>query len=243
MITKNRLPNFFTQSLTKEPQYIDLHLHTIASDGLIKPKFLKEFLKSIPHLISITDHNSIASNLELHSTPEINIIPGIEVGCQDGFELLIYFQDISDLKHFYINYVEPFKNKYKITRTSRNYSYYLNKAQNYNCLLSIPHPAGVAHKNYLKNKSYIYQAIKQIDAIEIYNHAISEKKNEIAYQTQKNRNKLVTFGSDAHIKKEVLSFYKYQNNNFSKLSRVKKILYNCCSIVALFSKHLHHLLN
>ncbi|GAB6100544.1 hypothetical protein JCM16358_24230 [Halanaerocella petrolearia] len=243
MLEKTQLPNLFNKSKKQNIKYIDLHIHTIASDGLIETQFLIEFLQNKNHLISITDHNTIASALELYSIPEINIIPGIEVGCQDGFELLIYFKDISDLKSFYTTNVKPFKNKYKITRTKRDYSYYLQEARKYDCVISLPHPVGMAQKNYLNNKDYINQAIKEVDAIETYNHAISQKRNRLAQQLRNNQDKLATFGSDAHIEKEVLSFYKYQNCNFSKLAKAKKVLYNCCSIIALFGKHVHHLFN
>ncbi|AGB41593.1 putative metal-dependent phosphoesterase, PHP family [Halobacteroides halobius DSM 5150] len=243
MLEKNQLPNSFTQFLPKKTKYIDLHIHTTASDGLIKTDFLIKFLQDTPHLISITDHNAIEGNLELYFTPNINIIPGIEVGCKDGFELLIYFKDASDLQKFYRTNVKPFKNKYKITRTKQSYSYYLKQIQKYDAFVSLPHPAGLAQKNYLKNKSYIKQVINKIDAIETYNHALPQKRNLTAYEIRKKKEKFATFGSDAHIKKEILSFYRYQNNNFSKLSRIKKHLYNCCSAVALFGKHLHYLLN
>ncbi len=243
MLEKQKLGDFFSEFLTgAKKNYIDLHIHTKASDGLIDIEFLKEFLVDIPHLISITDHNTISSNVELYQTEGMNVVPGIEVGCKDGFEFLIYFQDINELIDFYNNHVKPFKNKNKITRTKQNYNYYLVAAREYNSLISIPHITGLAQKNYLKNKDYIHQVTAQVNAIETYNHTLSKKRNFIAKGVRKAKKKSATFGSDAHIKKEIISFFNYQNHNFSRSFYLKKNLYNLCSIIALFGKHIYQLL-
>ncbi|MCK8828158.1 PHP domain-containing protein [Natroniella acetigena] len=241
MISANNLPAFFDKfSPETSLQYIDLHIHTEDSDGLIKPKFIKDFLKNVPHLISITDHNSIKNNLKLCTTKNLNVVPGIEIGCKDSFEFLIYFDTAQELEDFYINSVEPFKNKYKITRTEKMYQFYLEEAKQYNSFISIPHIAGIAQKNYLKNKSYIKGVLQEVDALEIYNHAIPKNRNLIAQKLRKKEDKLATFGSDAHINKEIISFHNFQNN-FYEFSYYKKNFYNICSIVALFGKHLYHL--
>ncbi|WP_408955985.1 PHP domain-containing protein [Natroniella sp. ANB-PHB2] len=242
MINANDLPAFFDEfSSQASLEYIDLHIHTEDSDGLIKPKFLRNFLQHIPHLISITDHNSIKNNLKLCTTKNLNVVPGIEVGCKDSFEFLIYFKTAQELEDFYINSVEPFKNKYKITRTDKMYQHYLTEAKKYNSFISIPHIAGIAQKNYIKNKSYIKKALQKADGIEIYNHAVPKNRNLIAQKLRKQEDKLATFGSDAHINKEIISFHNFQNNKFRKFSYFKKNFYNICSIIALFGKHLSHI--
>ena len=152
MLETSQIANFFDPFLSEPKQYIDLHIHTKASDGLIDLNFLRKFLKNTSHLISITDHNEIKSNLELYNNSKINIVPGIEVGCKDGFELLIYFKTDTELIDFYNKNVKPFKNKYKIARTKQTHDYYLKQAEKYNCFISIPHIYGLAQKNYLNNK-------------------------------------------------------------------------------------------
>ncbi|WP_018247446.1 PHP domain-containing protein [Orenia marismortui] len=243
MLEKNKLSSFFNSFLQKKNKsYIDLHIHTNASDGIIDLQFLKNFLSNTPHLISITDHNEIRSNVKLYEAG-FNTIPAIEVGCQDGFEFLIYFNKLEELEKFYTNSVEPFKNKNKITRTNKDHTFYLHEARKYNSFISIPHIAGLAQKNYLKNKSYIHNITTQVDAIETYNHTLSKKRNAIARKVRKTKNKYATFGSDAHIKREITSFYNYQNSKFTKALYLKKNFYNLCSIIALFGKHLHHFLD
>jgi hypothetical protein len=244
MLEKNKISSFFDDFLIGTTHsYIDLHIHTNASDGLIDTEFLKEFLKDTPHLISVTDHNNIESNVALYESGAINIVPGIEVGCHDGFEFLIYFKEIKDLIDFYIKNVEPFKYRNKIARTKQSYDYYLKEARRYDSFISIPHIAGMAQKNYLKNKDYIYQITTKVDAIETYNHTLSKKRNFVASRIRKSKGKFATFGSDAHIKKEIISFYNYQNNNFNKSFYLRKNLYHLASIIGLFGKHLHHFLD
>ncbi|MCK8824469.1 PHP domain-containing protein [Fuchsiella alkaliacetigena] len=236
---KKSLPFFKSSLPSKAWSYLDFHLHTDDTDGLITTDFLKGFLKNKPHLISITDHNSINSCLELYSTPGLNIIPGIEVGCRDGFEFLIYFEKIEDLEKFYINSVEPVKHSYKIARTNAAYPYFLKEARKYDSFIVIPHIAGVAQKNYLQNKDYIHQVTAQVDGIETYNHSIPRSRNRKAKRVREIRGKFATFGSDAHIEQEVISFYKFQNSSFSKLAYFKKNIFNICAVLLLFGKHLH----
>lgn len=96
MISSIKLAPFF-QDFIQQSEYEnngffqDMHIHTPASDGFIKIEFLKQFLEDKKYLIAITDHNAIAGNLSLFQSG-ISVIPGLELGCQDGFELLVYFK-------------------------------------------------------------------------------------------------------------------------------------------------------
>lgn len=239
MIEKNQLNKFFEDFIVdKDNSYIDLHIHTDSSDGFIGADFFIEFLENIPHLISITDHNAIDNNLKLQQNKNLNVVPGIEIGCKDGLEFLIYFKTPESLEEFYTRSVEPFKINNEITRTRQTHTYFLKEARKYDSLISIPHIAGMAHKNYLKNKNYIKKIIKSVDAIETYNHSIPKNRNLIAKKVRKIYNKTATFGSDAHFKQAIHSFQKMQNNDFSKIAEVKNNLYNCYSLLGLLGKHL-----
>ena len=75
---------------------VDLHLHTIYSDGTSS---LNEILDETKHLsaISITDHDSIDAYTELSKyNSEVKIIPGIEISTYVPFEvhMLGYFLDV-----------------------------------------------------------------------------------------------------------------------------------------------------
>ena len=247
MLEKKELPDFFknfcSNNFADFKGYLDFHIHTDATDGLITVDFLVEFLSNIPHLIAITDHNSIKSTVELYKHKEINIIPGIEVGCKDSFEFLVYFKNLTDLKDFYLNYVKPNKNRQKITRTNKDYQFYLDAIANYDCFVSIPHISGIAQKNYLNNKPYIHEVLNQVDAVESYNHSVSKKKNLLAQRVREIKDLAATFGSDAHIEKEILSFQKLQSKSYSKFFYLQKNIYNFLAAFALLSKHLYHFIN
>lgn len=243
MLEINQIANYFAPLPTNQPSYIDLHIHTKASDGFIDLDFLTNFLADKPHLIAITDHNEIKSSVELYQNSEINIIPGIEVGCKDGFEFLIYFHSLADLQDFYQQKVKPYKNDYEIARTEKDYTHYLEAVKNYDCFLSIPHISGMAYKNYLKKKPYINQVLQQVDGIETYNHSLTKKRNRTAQKVRKLNDKFATIGSDAHLKQAIRSFYKLQNSKFSRFAYWKNNVYNILSVIALFGKHLYTLID
>ncbi len=72
------------------PQYIDLHCHTTASDGILTPKELVSLaLKKKLKVIAITDHdtvNGIDEAIKAAKGKNIGIIPGVEISCDDpGF--------------------------------------------------------------------------------------------------------------------------------------------------------------
>lgn len=201
---------FYTEKNSSE-KIIDLHIHTNFSDGFINCRALEKYLKDKSYLIAITDHNAIGGNLLLRKMG-INVIPGIEIGCADGFEMLVYFKTEDDLIYFYKSYIEPNKNKYRMSKTYQDINYYLRALENFKCYKSIPHIAGVAQKNFIKNKDYIYNIIGRVDAIEIHNNALPEYRNKIAKSLQIKYAKEPTFGSDAHFMEELISFSKIINH-------------------------------
>ncbi|MGM0500980.1 MAG: PHP domain-containing protein [Bacillota bacterium] len=243
MLEKSKLAPFFTDFFNAKvaDTYIDLHIHTSASDGFIKTDFIENLLQGTPHLISITDHNSITSNIKLANASDLNIVPGIEVGCQDGFEFLIYFKTHRELKDFYNKYVQPFKQKYDITRTKKNYDHFLEHAKKYNSFISIPHISGLAQKNYLRNKNYINEVIKEVDAIETYNHSLPKKRNKQAKKTRIKNKKHATFGSDSHINQSLSSFYEGQQKKFFPSNPLETIRHNLYSIIPLVSKRIAYI--
>ena len=80
---------------------IDLHLHTLASDGRLTPTELVQMVaKNGLKTISITDHDSTEGLAEAHEAvkefPDLRIIPGIEMSADipgDEVHVLGYFLD------------------------------------------------------------------------------------------------------------------------------------------------------
>lgn len=81
---------------------IDLHTHTIASDGQYTPLQLVDMAKKLGiELLSITDHDTVAGLAEAQRRSDeidLNFIPGIEISCQDIEEIHIlgYGIDVSN---------------------------------------------------------------------------------------------------------------------------------------------------
>ena len=209
-----KLNEFFQEFYVEknsEEKVIDLHIHTNYSDGFINCRALEKYLKDKSYLIAVTDHNAIAGNILLRKMG-VNVVPGIELGCVDGFEMLVYFKTEDDLIYFYKSFIEPNKNRYRMSKTHQDIHYYLRALENFKCYKSIPHIAGLAQKNFLKNKDYIYNVIARVDAIEIHNHALPNFRNRIAKDVQERYEKEVTFGSDAHFMEELIKFSKVVNH-------------------------------
>ncbi len=230
------LKNFYTDR-NKDKTFVDLHLHTNYSDGFISGKSLLHYLEDKNYLIAVTDHNAVGGNILLRKLG-INVIPAIELGCCDGFELLIYFASEDDMVYFYKGYVEPNKNKIRMAKTTKDIEYYLRALENFKCYKSIPHIAGVAQKNFIKNKDYIYNIIGRVDAIEIHNHALPNSRNLIAQEIQKKYNLGITFGSDSHFMDEIKAFYKYFNEIKEKKSLANEYFQKMKLLGGLGQKHL-----
>lgn len=247
MVEFQKLSSFFFKFLESDARFIgdfyyDLHIHTTASDSFIKPDFLKNFVKNKRYLLSVTDHNEIRGAVELYEKG-INVVPGIEIGCEDGFEMLVYFNEMQDLEDFYRREVEGYKNLKRMAKTHRTIYEYLDTLQGINYHKSIPHICGVVQKNFIHNKPYIYDIIQKVDSIETHNHALPMVRNLQAAELREQFNLTATFGSDAHIIREAIAFYKYANMaSVGVGDTVMNYLFKIGSISGIGQKHLIHML-
>lgn len=219
--------------------YLDLHMHTYASDGFNKEDFLIEFLREKEHLISITDHNEIRGAIGIEGSG-VNNVPGIELGFIDGFELLVYFKTIKELEEFYTKEVEPHKHRYRMARTNKDVYYFLDLLKERECHISIPHINGIAQKNFIKNKAYIGDILKKVHSVETYNHTLTKGRNLTAKNLRKKYDLTATFGSDAHINREIKSYYRFLNEEERKHHKLVDTLYKLPMISGIGQKHLIH---
>ncbi|WP_319371855.1 PHP domain-containing protein [uncultured Ilyobacter sp.] len=244
MIEFDKISDYFNEFYDFGPKddiiYLDLHLHTNASDGYNTPKFFIDFLKEKKHLISITDHNEIRGSVKI-SELGVKVVPGMELGCEDGFELLVYFKNFEDLEEFYVREVEGNKHPYRMARTTKDAFYFLDILEGRGCHVSIPHVNGLAQKNYIKNKHYLSDVLTRVDSLETYNHSLSKKRNLTAKDLRKSYHLSATFGSDAHINREILSYYRFLNMEEKKHHKLMDSIYKISMLSGLGKKHLMHL--
>ena len=78
----------------------DLHLHTLASDGLMSPQALVEYVEQATDLdvIAITDHDETSAALEGREWAarhgyRVHVIPGVEITTLHGHLLALFIED------------------------------------------------------------------------------------------------------------------------------------------------------
>jgi predicted metal-dependent phosphoesterase TrpH len=78
----------------------DLHLHTLASDGLIGPQALVDHVVERTDLdvIAVTDHDETAAALEAREYAarrgyRVQVVPGVEVTTRDGHLLCLWLEE------------------------------------------------------------------------------------------------------------------------------------------------------
>ena len=78
----------------------DLHLHTLASDGLIGPRELVDYVERTTDLdvIAVTDHDETSAALEAREYAaargyRVQVVPGVEVTTRDGHLLCLWLEE------------------------------------------------------------------------------------------------------------------------------------------------------
>lgn len=205
------------KELKKDYTFVDMHVHTNYSSDCKTP--VNALLKKAAKLgigLSITDHVRAEAAIKAAKQKKVLIIPGIEVNCYENKEVLFYFYSVKDLKDFYEKYVknriiikkerEPgLTKKFKIVIVNTKIKEMIEKADKYNCLLSLPHPYTFptkrSHHFFARKKRR--DLLKKIHAIEVFNASMPRQMNKKATKWALKENKAFTAGSDAHNINEV----------------------------------------
>ena len=75
--------------MPRGPSPVDLHTHTLRSDGLLEPAELVAAAAAVGvRTLAITDHDNLAASRELLSTPGavpagLELLPGVEINTVD----------------------------------------------------------------------------------------------------------------------------------------------------------------
>ena len=87
---------------------VDTHVHTRYSDGLAGIPRIERHCGNRGLGVAVTDHNEIRGAVELFERERVPVIPAIEVGTEEGIDLLVYFPRGELLEDFYRSAVEPY---------------------------------------------------------------------------------------------------------------------------------------
>lgn len=121
------MTNVLNKFLINAPEEVnsndfDLQSHTIFSDGKNTPADLinSAVVKGLK-LISITDHNSIASyteeNFQLAKQNGVSLIPGVEIECGGGLDVLVYDNVENSISEEYREKISALVNELNKTRS------------------------------------------------------------------------------------------------------------------------------
>lgn len=196
-----------TKELSKEYMCIDMHTHSRYSDGSATIKKIIEKAKRDSFGVAITDHNTIKGSLMAKklANGKIPVIPGIEVNCSNGRDILLYFYNIKELEKFFKDHIKEKLGPDPSGRTKVDMYELLDLAHKHDCVVIAPHPFGIAYKNLNRiiKKDQSYKYLEKLDALEILNGEMPRKINLKAVTWNFNLNIGFTGGSDGHTLKEI----------------------------------------
>jgi len=188
-------PTFLKQS-------VDMHFHTVHSDGSATVDEVLAKSREKGFGIAISDHNQISGVLEAFSkkTEHDFIIPAIEVKSRELIDILFYFAELEDLKRFYESEIKSNIIKFlHTTRTKLTITRVYDISKIYPCMAVVAHPFGYSVRTTPLDLFKKYEKIlSRFDVFEAINGGNLRKDNlkALSYLTQ--NKKCFTGGSDAH---------------------------------------------
>lgn len=175
---------------------IDLHCHTINSDGTWTTKELLSKAEEIKlEILSITDHDTAKAYIEIEQNKKLQdiykgkIIRGVELNCTfDGvkIEILAYNFDLQPVQKWLENYYTPEKNRKRLI-------------EEFNDLVNICHTKGIKIES---NLSYNPDIEYPVDVI--YDNIIQFQENRKFFTEEQWKNKGLFFRTCTVDKKFIL---------------------------------------
>jgi predicted metal-dependent phosphoesterase TrpH len=182
---------------------VDTHVHTRYSDGLAGIPRIERHCRSRGLGVAVTDHNEIRGSVELYERERVPVIPGIEVGTEEGIDLLVYFAGADMLEEFYRAAVEPYLRARYMVRSWIQATDCLQAAREMDAYISLAHPFALGRKSIdyqhgRRGKPFVKTVMEAVDAIELYNGGVHRQANRRAKQYAVTAGKRLTVGSDSH---------------------------------------------
>jgi predicted metal-dependent phosphoesterase TrpH len=190
---------------TLEPSelLVDTHVHTRYSDGTAGIPRIERYCRDRGMGLAVTDHNEIRGAVHLFERDRVPAIPGIEVGTEEGIDLLVYFNSAALLEAFYVDAIEPFLRTRFMVRSWIRTLRCLPVAKEMGGYVSLAHPFALGRKSIefqhgRRGKPFVETIMEGVDAIELYNGGVHRQANLKAGEYAVGAGKRLTVGSDAH---------------------------------------------
>jgi predicted metal-dependent phosphoesterase TrpH len=182
---------------------VDTHIHTRYSDGIAGIPRIERHCRNRDVGVAVTDHNEIRGAVELFERDRVPAIPGIEVGTEEGIDLLVYFAAPDALEDFFIDAVEPFLRTRFMVRSWIRSERCLRVAREMEAYISLAHPFALGRKSLdyqhgRRGKSFVQVVMDGVDAIELHNGGVHRQANYRAKVYAETAGKRLTVGSDSH---------------------------------------------
>jgi len=182
---------------------VDTHVHTHYSDGLAGVPRIERYCRDRGLGVAVTDHNEIRGATSIYERGRVPVIPAIEVGTEEGIDLLVYFATAEALEDFFIAAVEPYLRSRFMVRSWVRAIDCLRAAREMDAYVSLAHPFALGRKSldYQNNRRgppFVKTLMEAVDAIELHNGGVHREANRKAKEYAITCGKRLTVGSDSH---------------------------------------------
>ncbi len=186
-------------------QPVDMHFHTLHSDGLSGIEDLLRLARTRRVGVAITDHNEASGAIEACRSPlGAFVIPGMEISAADGPHILVYFYSAGDLAEFHARHILPARNGSPYMAIRKTTPEILEAAAEYSCLVVAAHPYGYVlfNKGVQKciEREYLPpEILSGFDGIEVICGSMGRPLNKKAVRLAESGTLAITGGSDGHM--------------------------------------------
>ncbi len=204
---------------------VDTHVHTHYSDGTAGVPRIERFCRNRGMGLAVTDHNEIHGSTSLYERERVPVLPGIEVGTEEGVDLLVYFATAEALEEFYIDAVEPFLRTRFMVRSWIRSARCLAVAREMSGYVSLAHPFALGRKSLdyqhgRHGRTFVDTIMDGVDAIELHNGGVHRRANLKAQSYAETCGKRLTVGSDSHRLGTIGSCGTYLNTKYGNSAAV-----------------------
>ncbi|MCJ7739385.1 MAG: histidinol phosphatase [Anaerolineae bacterium] len=188
---------------------VDMHFHTVHSDGHFKVHQVLAKARRTGLGLAITDHNVVSGSLQaFRERGDLLIIPGMEVSAFDGPHILTYFYSHGDLEDFFHRHIEPNRQGSPWLAIKLGTQEIIDRAESYNCVTVAAHPYGYLLFNKglqkcIEGKYLPPETMKRFDGLEVICGSMTHSLNVKAMKLAEERNLSFTGGTDAHLLSDV----------------------------------------